>query len=252
MSYHYTLYHGDCLEKMKLIPDASVDFVLCDLPFGTTACSWDQLIPFDPLWDAYRRVLKPTGCLVLFGSEPFSSQLRLSNLPWYRYDWVWEKSKATGFLNAKKRPLVAHEYLHVFYPKQPLYVPQMREGAPYSKGVRKAQTEDDVYGQFRQAEVKSSGQRYPRSVLYFKTAESEGKTYHKTQKPLALLKYMIQTYTQPGDVVLDNTMGSGSTGVATLQLGRQFIGIEKEEVFFQVAKCRLEETLITLPENSND
>ena len=235
------LYHGDCLEEMKNIPDKSIDMILCDLPYGTTNCSWDIVIPFESLWEQYNRIIKDNGAIVLFGSEPFSSALRMSNIKNYKYDWVWEKSKATGFLNAKKRPLVAHEYIHVFYKKQPLYNPQMREGTPYNKGMRKQQTENDVYGEFKQVEVKSEGKRYPRSVIYYKTAETEGETFHKTQKPVSLVEYLINTYTNTGEVVLDNCMGSGSTGVACVNTNRKFIGIELDEKYFNIAKNRIEE-----------
>ena len=235
------LYKGDCLEVMKNIHDNSIDMILCDLPYGTTNCSWDIVIPFEPLWEQYNRIIKDNGAIVLFGSEPFSSALRMSNIKNYKYDWVWEKSKATGFLNAKKRPLVAHEYIHVFYKKQPLYNPQMREGTPYNKGMRKQQTENDVYGEFKQVEVKSEGKRYPRSVIYYKTAETEGETFHKTQKPVSLVEYLINTYTNTGEVVLDNCMGSGSTGVACKHTNRKFIGIELDEKYFEIAKKRIEE-----------
>ena len=243
MNQNIQLYHGDCLEAMKNIADKSIDMILCDLPYGTTNCSWDIVIPFEPLWEQYNRIIKDNGAIVLFGSEPFSSALRMSNIKNYKYDWVWEKSKATGFLNAKKRPLVAHEYIHVFYKKQPLYNPQMREGTPYNKGMRKQQTENDVYGEFKQVEVKSEGKRYPRSVIYYKTAETEVETFHKTQKPVSLLEYLINTYTNTGEVVLDNCMGSGSTGIACINTNRKFIGIELDDTYFNVAKERINNAL---------
>ena len=243
MNQNIQLYHGDCLEAMKNIADKSIDMILCDLPYGTTNCSWDIVIPFEPLWEQYNRIIKDNGAIVLFGSEPFSSALRMSNIKNYKYDWVWEKSKATGFLNAKKRPLVAHEYIHVFYKKQPLYNPQMREGTPYNKGMRKQQTENDVYGEFKQVEVKSEGKRYPRSVIYYKTAETEGETFHKTQKPVSLLEYLINTYTNTGEVVLDNCMGSGSTGIACINTNRKFIGIELDDKYFEIAKERINNAL---------
>lgn len=243
MKQNIQLYQGDCLEVMKGIEDKSIDMILCDLPYGTTNCSWDIVIPFEPLWEQYNRIIKDNGAIVLFGSEPFSSALRMSNIKNYKYDWVWEKSKATGFLNAKKRPLVAHEYIHVFYKKQPLYNPQMREGNPYNKGMRKQQTENDVYGEFKQVEVKSEGKRYPRSVIYYKTAETEGETFHKTQKPVSLLEYLINTYTNTGEVVLDNCMGSGSTGIACINTNRKFIGVELDDTYFNVAKERINNAL---------
>ena len=236
----YSLLFGNCLERMKEIPDGSVDLILTDPPFGTTKCSWDSVITFEPMWSELKRVIKPNGAIVLFGSEPFSSLLRCSNLKMFKYDWIWEKSKATGFLNSKKQPLRAHEIISVFYSKPPAYNPQMVEGVAYNKGVRKEQTRNDVYGSFDQVEVMSDGLRFPRSVQYFKTAESEG-GYHKTQKPVALLEYLIKTYTQENETVLDFTMGSGSTIVAAINTKRKSIGIEMDEGYFDVAVKRIEE-----------
>ena len=233
---------GDCLELMKTIPDDSVDLILTDPPYGTTACKWDSVIPFEPMWEQLKRIIKPNGAIVLFGSEPFSSLLRCSNLKMFKYDFVWEKSKATGFLNSKKQPLRAHELIHVFYSKQPTYNPQMTHGEAYNKGVRKEQTENDVYGSFDQVEVKSNGSRFPRSVQYFKTAEREG-GFHKSQKPVALLEYLIKTYTQENETVLDFTMGSGSTGVACVNSNRNFIGVELDENYFNIAEKRIQEAL---------
>lgn len=233
------LMQGNCLELMKVIPDGSVDMILTDPPYGTTACKWDSVIPFEPMWSELNRIIKPNGAIVLFGSEPFSSMLRCSNLKMFKYDWIWEKSKATGFLNSKKQPLRAHETVSVFYSKPPTYNPQMTKGESYNKGIRKEQTGNDVYGKFNQVEVKSEGFRFPRSVQYFKTAESEG-GFHKTQKPVALLEYLIKTYTQENETVLDFTMGSGSTGVASKNLNRKFIGIELDESYFEIAKERIE------------
>ena len=232
------LWHGDCLELMKNIPDQSVDMILTDPPYGTTACKWDSVIPFEPMWKQLKRIIKPNGAIVLFGAEPFSSLLRCSNIKDFKYDWVWEKSKATGFLNSKKQPLRAHEIISVFYSKPPTYNPQMTEGVAYNKGVRKEQTDEDVYGSFDQVEVKSNGLRYPRSVQYFKTAESEG-GFHKTQKPVALLEYLIKTYTNEGETVLDFAFGSCSTGVAAKNTNRKFIGIELDRNYFEIAKERI-------------
>lgn len=239
---NYTLMLGDCLERMKEIPSGSVDMILTDPPFGTTKCSWDSVIPFEPMWAELKRIIKPNGAIVLFGAEPFSSLLRCSNIKDFKYDWIWEKSKATGFLNSKRQPLRAHEIISVFYSKPPTYTPQMTEGVAYNKGVRKEQTHNDVYGSFDQVEVKSDGLRFPRSVQYFKTAESEG-GFHKTQKPVALLEYLIKTYTQENETVLDFTAGSFSTGVACLNTNRKFIGVEMSELYFNIAKDRLETTL---------
>ena len=235
---NYKLMFGDCLERMKEIPDRSVDLVLTDPPYGTTACKWDSVIDFTLMWEQLKRIIKPNGAIVLFGSEPFSSLLRVSNLKMFKYDWVWEKSKAAGFLNSKKQPLRAHETISVFYSKPPMYNPQMTKGEAYNKGVRKEQTDNDVYGQFNQVEVKSEGSRFPRSVQYFKTAESEG-GFHKTQKPVALLEYLIKTYTQEGETVLDFTFGSCSTGVACLNTNRRFLGVEMDANYYEIACDRL-------------
>ena len=237
------LKQGDCLSLMKEIKSKSIDMILCDLPYGTTKCKWDTVIPFEPLWNEYNRIIKDNGVVALFGSEPFSSRLRISNLQNYKYDIVWEKSKATGFLNAKKRPLVAHENISLFYKKQPIYNPQFSYGKSYDKGIRKAQTEDDVYGKFSQTSVKSDGARYPRSVRYYKTAESEGKTYHKTQKPVLLLEDLIKTYSNESEIILDNCMGSGSTGVACVNTSREFIGFELDDNYFKIAENRIQEAI---------
>lgn len=218
-----------------------VDAIITDPPYGVTACKWDSVIPFQEMWSRINKIREAKKTpIILFGSEPFSSMLRASNINWYKYDWIWEKSKATNFLNVKKQPLRAYENICIFYESQCLYNPQMTDGDPYNKGIRKQQSTNDVYGRFNQSEIKSKGLRYPRNVVYFKTAESEGVTYHKTQKPLELIEYLVKTYTNEGDTVLDFTMGSGSTGVACINLGRNFIGIELDENYFNVAKERIE------------
>jgi site-specific DNA-methyltransferase (adenine-specific) len=230
---------------MNRISDQSINMILCDLPYGTTQCKWDSVLPFDKLWAQYQRIIKPNGAIVLFGAQPFTSVLISSNLKLFKYTWVWEKSKATGFLNAKRRPLVAHEDIMVFCDGTPPYYPIMSEGTPYDKGVRKDQTGDDVYGKFDQAHIKNeSGQRYPRSVVYFKTAESEGKTFHKTQKPVALLEYLIRTYTNEGETVLDNCFGSGSTTIAAINSKRNFIGFELDANYYELAKNRVNQYII--------
>lgn len=234
------LLSGNCLELMKDIEDKSVDMILCDLPYGTTQCKWDSVIPFEPLWEQYERIIKDNGAIVLFGSQPFTSSLIMSNIKMFRYTWVWQKSKATGYLNSKKMPLREHEDICVFYKKLPCYNPQMTQGEPYNKG--KAHRPTNVYGSQVSVLVKNdSGARYPRSVQYFKTAESEGKTMHPTQKPIELLGYLIKTYTNENELVLDNTMGSGSTGIACLNTNRQFIGMELDKTYFEIAKKRIEE-----------
>jgi len=219
---------GDCLEVMKDIPDKSIDLILCDLPYGTTQNKWDSEIPLDKLWEHYERIIKDRGVIVLTSQGLFTAKLILSNSKIFKYKIVWVKSKPTNFLNAKKQPLRKHEDVCVFYKKQPKYNPQMTNGEPYDKGFRKNQLTGS-YGDFRSAHVKSDGKRYPTDIIYFKTAESEGKVYHPTQKPVRLGRYLIRTFTKKGDVVLDNTCGSGSFLVASKIEGRNFIGIEKNE-----------------------
>lgn len=222
------LFEGDCLEYMKEIPDGSVDMILCDLPYGMTQNQWDCYIPLDQLWEQYNRIIKTNGAIVLTSNGVFTAKLILSQPNIYKYKWVWEKSKPTNFLNAKKQPLRKHEDVCVFYKKQPVYHPQMTQGEPYDKGTRKNQLCGN-YGDFEPVHVASEGERYPTDIIYIKTAECEGAVLHPTQKPIELGRYMIRTYTNPGDVVLDNTFGSGSFLVAALMEGRNFIGIEKNE-----------------------
>ena len=243
-----SVIEGDCLEVMKKMPDSCIDMILCDLPYGTTQNKWDSVIPLEELWRQYKRVLKPNGVVVLTSLGLFTAQLMLSQPKMYKYRWIWQKSKATNFLNAKKQPLRKFEDVCVFYSKQPTYNPQMIEGEPYDKGVRKNQL-TGRYGDFQPAHVRSDGLRYPTDVIYFKTAESEGDVWHPTQKPVELGRYLVRTYTNPGDIVLDNTCGSGSFLVSALLEGRNFIGIEKNEDvalfkakeidYIEVAKNRL-------------
>ena len=223
-----SLIQADCLSAMKAIPDQSVNMVLCDLPYGTTQNTWDSVIPLDKLWREYERILAPQGAVALTGQGPFTARLMMSNEAWFKYKLVWEKSKPTNFLNAKKQPLRKHEDICIFYPRQPKYQPQMGAGEAYDKGVRKNQLTGS-YGDFRPAHIKSAGGRYPTDVIYHKTAESEGTVYHATQKPVGLGRYLIRTYTEPGDVVLDNAFGSGSFLVAAALEGRNAIGIELNE-----------------------
>lgn len=234
-----TLYHGDCLGVLPLIGKESIDLVYCDLPFGTTQCGWDNVIPFEKMWKEVIRIAKKNAPIVFHAQQPFTSNLILSNPKMFKYTWVWEKSKATGFLNAKKRPLVAHEDIVVFCKGTPVYYPQMTQGEAYNKGVRKQQTDNDIYGIFEQVEVKSEGLRYPRSVQYFKTAESEGQTFHKTEKPIDLCRYIIQTYSLEGQTVLDFTMGSNKSGLACEMLNRNFIGIESDIKHFETSIRRV-------------
>lgn len=232
------IYNEDALVYLPKIKSESIDLIYCDLPYGTTQCKWDEVIPFDKMWKECKRIIKTNGAIVFHAQQPFTSALIMSNTKMFKYSWVWEKSKATGFLNAKIRPLVAHEDILVFAKRKPPYFPQMTNGTAYNKGVRKEQTDNDVYGSFKQVEVKSEGLRYPRSVQYFKTAESEGKTWHKTQKPIDLCKYIISTYTQEGETVLDFTAGSGTSGIASCELNRNAILIEKDPNEFAKLKER--------------
>lgn len=237
---------GDCLELMKQIPDGSIDLILTDPPYGTTACKWDSVIPFEPMWDQLNRIIKPNGAVLLFGSEPFSSSLRVSNLKMYKYDWVWEKTQATGHLNAKKQPLRCSENISVFYKKQPAYHPQKTQGhKPMNGGVRKlsVQNKTDVYGKAtKELPFGGNTDRYPRNIIKYKS-DKQTNYLHPTQKPVALLEYLVKTYTNENETVLDFTMGSGSTGVACLNTNRKFLGFELDENYFNVAKERLEKCI---------
>ena len=226
--FENSLIEGDCLDALKSLPDSCVDMVLCDLPYGTTQNKWDSVIDLSQLWEQYNRVVKPNGAIVLTSQGVFTAKLILSNENFFKYKLSWEKSKPTNFLNAKKQPLRKHEDVCVFYRKQPTYNPQMKPGEPYDKGVRKDQLSGS-YGDFKPKHVKSSGERYPTDVIYFKTAESEGKVWHPTQKPVELARYLVRTYTNPGDLVLDTSFGSGSFLVGAALEGRKFCGIEKNE-----------------------
>jgi hypothetical protein len=229
---------GDCLIELPKI-NQKIDLIYCDLPFGTTQCSWDSIIDFEKMWIEVCRLADKHTPIVFHAQQPFTSALIMSNPNMFKYTWVWEKSKATGFLNSKKRPLVAHEDIVVFCKGTPPYYPQMTNGIAYNKGLRKQQTENDVYGKYKQTITKNEGNRYPRSVQYFKTSESEGKTYHKTQKPIDLCKYIINTYTKEGDTVLDFTAGSGTVGVACKELNRNAILIEKDIDSFKKINQRI-------------
>ena len=222
------LFEEDCLECMKRLPDESVDMILCDLPYGMTQNQWDSYIPLDRLWEQYLRIIKGNGAIVLTSQGLFTARLIMSQPKYFKYKWVWEKSKPTNFLNVKKQPLRKHEDICIFYKKQPIYHPQMMKGAPYDKGVRKNQLSGS-YGDFGPVHVASDGDRYPTDIIYVKTAESEGEVVHPTQKPVELGRYLVRTYSDPGNVILDNAFGSGSFLVAALMEGRNFIGIEKNE-----------------------
>ena len=236
------LRQGDCLELMKDIPDGSIDMVLTDPPYGTTACKWDSVIPFEPMWAELKRIIKPNGAIVLFGSQPFTSALIMSNVKMFKYEWVWQKTMAGNFFNANKEPMKKHENILVFYKKPPQYNPQMSYGKPYSEKKERQR----YYGAFAREKTTSikptinKGTRYPSTVQLFSNGNNKNNG-HPTQKPVPLMEYLIKTYTNEGETVLDFTMGSGSTGVAAKNLNRNFIGIELDEKYFEIAKKRIEE-----------
>ena len=243
---------GDCLELMKEIPDKSIDMILCDLPYGTTACKWDSVIPFESLWEQYKRIIKDKGAIILFGQEPFSSQVRNSNLDWYRYDWVWQKQKPSNFQLMNYQCGRVHENIMVFSQAKACYVkngntmnyyPQMTP----RENIRKANvkiygdTDNNILHSYKNGEknnYKEYSEKHPVSIIQFNT---ESKKLHPAQKPVALLEYLIKTYTNEGDTVLDNCMGSGSTGVACINTNRDFIGYELNEEYFNIAQNRLRE-----------
>jgi DNA modification methylase len=226
---NYTLYHGDCLVEMDRIPDGSIDMILADLPYGTTQCHWDSIIPLDALWAHYTRVIKKNGIVALFAQTPFDKVLGCSNLKWLKYEWIWEKTDATGFYNARKAPMKAHENILIFYQSPPTYNPIKTTGHPPVHSFIKridVQNRTEVYGKSR-VEISGGGstERYPRDVIKFSTDKQRAK-FHPTQKPVSVCEYLIRTYTNAGETVLDNTMGSGSIGEACAVTGRNFIGIE--------------------------
>lgn len=237
------IYNGDCIEIMKEIPDRSIDLILCDLPYGTTKCSWDIIISFDDLWKQYKRIIKDNGAIVLFGQEPFSSLLRTSNLDMYRYDIYWEKERLTNIMQVKKRVGKTIETISVFYKNQPTYNPQMikYDGKPRSNKVKNGKlgklVDDNNDKSVR--EYVDTGYRFPTQVWKFKR-DTLTSNLHPTQKPVALLEELIKTFSNEGDTVLDNCMGSGSTGVASINTNRNFIGIELDENYFRIAKERIQ------------
>lgn len=230
---------GDCLEKMKEIPDGSVDMILCDLPYGTTQCKWDSVLNLEALWQQYKRVAKPSAAIVLFAQTPFDKVLGCSNLSMLKYEWIWEKTAATGHLNAKKMPMKAHENILVFYNKTPTYNPQMLYDQKPTNRFTKRNGDGECYGATVEVSGGGSTTRYPRSVQVFKS-DKQKVSLHPTQKPVDLCEYLIKTYSLEGQTVLDNTMGSGTTGVACINTSRNFIGIERDERYFNIAKERIE------------
>ena len=231
------LHLGDCLEILPDVPDHSVDLVLCDLPYGITCNKWDTVIPLEPLWQQYRRITKPNAAIVLTATQPFASQLIMSNPKDFKYEWIWRKCQGTGFLNANKQPLRSHEQVLVFYQEQCTYNPQMTQGKPYTcvRGERGSTNYRDGIAPWT---TENDGQRYPTTVLDF---DYDSDKQHPTQKPVPLMAYMIRTYTNEGETVLDNCMGSGTTGVACMRFQRSFIGIESDDKYFAMAEKRITE-----------
>jgi site-specific DNA-methyltransferase (adenine-specific) len=244
------LWHGDCLTEMGRIADGSVDLIAADLPYGTTACKWDTVIPFEPLWAHYRRVIKPNGAIVLTASQPFTSALVMSNPKWFRYEWVWEKNTGSNVFNATRQPVRYHENIVVFYGDQPTYNREMAPRKESAKGRVRCGILDGKPGtskHYTGIGVHREKRRYdvdwvnPKSVLYFKAVPNGGGgKLHATQKPVALMEYLIRTYTNPSELVLDNTCGSGTTLIAAMNTGRRAIGIEKDADIFATAEKRIE------------
>lgn len=234
----FSLHCGDCLDVMPTIPARSVDLVLADPPYGTTTCKWDSVIPLDLMWAQLKRIIKPNGAIVMTASQPFTTALISSNLRQFKYCLIWEKGRATGFLNANRMPLKAHEDVCIFYQSLPVYNPQKTQGhKPQNKATRS--NTGDIYGNAGTNKTGGQTDRFPRSVFKFSCVENGG-NFHTNQKPLALMEYLIKTYTNPGETVLDFTMGSGTTGVACVNTGRDFIGIELEPDYFDIACQRIQ------------
>ena len=234
-----TIYNEDCLEGMKRIPDGSIDMILCDLPYGTTACSWDTIIPFEPMWEQFGRVIKENGAIVLTASQPFTTKLIASNLDLFRYEMIWEKTLASNFFMANKQPLKKHENICVFYKKQPTYNPQMEKGKPYTdKRSIKKRTSGVMGGEVApKTDIVNKGERFPSSVQVFSNGNNH--SVHPTQKPVELFEYLIKTYTNKSETVLDATIGSGTTAIACLNTDRQYVGFELDEEYYKLAQVRI-------------
>jgi len=236
------IYHGDCLEIMKDIDSKSIDMILCDLPYGTTDCKWDNIIPFDILWGFYNRIIKDNGAIVLTAQQPFTSKLVMSNLKMFRYEWIWEKTIGTNFALCKKQPLKKHENILVFYKKQPTYNPIFEAGKAYVDKRQNKIRSIGTWGDKKVMEKKNiinEGTRYPSSIQ--KVSNGNNKGVHPTQKPVTLFEYLILTYTNAGDLILDNCIGSGTTAIASLNTGRKFLGIEADKRYYDIAVNRVKE-----------
>ncbi len=230
------LHLGDCLNILPTLPDDSIDMVMVDLPYGTTACKWDSIIPLDFLWEQYNRICKKNAAMLFTSAQPFTTTLASSNIDNFRYEWIWEKPQGTNPMNAKVMPLKSHENILVFYRSKPTYNPQMWYSTPYSGFSSDTSKIGEVYGnQQSKHRDNPEGSRYPKTVLKFK----QEKGLHPTQKPVGLMEYLIKTYTNEGDTVLDNTMGSGTTGVACVNCNRSFVGIEMDKKYYQISKERV-------------
>lgn len=243
------IYLGDCLDVMQDIPDKSIDAIICDLPYqvlnkSNPNAKWDKIIPFYPLWKQYERIIKDNGAIILFAQGMFTAQLMMSNQKLWRYNLIWDKGRVTGFLNANRMPMRRHEDICVFYKKLPTYNPQMEKCEPHQRNHGKGNNESPTnrcYGNFVSTPTIISDEKFPKSIIQVKSEHKNGEFYHPTQKPVNLLRYLIRTYTNENDVILDNTMGSGSTIVACIKEKRQWIGIEKDEKYFEIAKQRIQE-----------
>lgn len=240
LSENIQLYHGDCLDLFSKIPDKSVDLVICDLPYGTTKCSWDIIIPFEDLWREWHRVSRTKNTpIVLFGVMPFICEMWNSNKKEYKHEWIWEKSRSGSAITAKYCPVKIHEHILVFSKETPNYYPIMEVGDPYSRESKNNKRNEHKFGVNSNMVTVNEGTRYPKTIRYVKQNWSKQQQLHPTQKPVELLEYLICTYSKEGDTVLDNCMGSGTTGVACKNLKRSFIGIEKEEKYFKIAEERI-------------
>jgi len=233
------LIQGDCLQKMQNITDGSIDSIICDLPYGTTRNKWDSVIPFDELWKQYKRVLKPKGSIILFGSQPFTTDLIYSNKKWLKYSMVWDKGRGSGHLNAKIMPLRKHDDIVVFGNGKITYNPQMTQGKAYTR-TSKADTCRGNYNKHKDSTIVNDGYRYPTTIIYYPIGRQQNKI-HPTEKPVGLIELLIRQYTNENETVLDNTMGSGTTAIACMNTNRKFIGIELDEKYYEVAKKRVEE-----------
>ena len=245
------LMKGDCLEMMKSIPDGSVDLILTDPPFGTTKCSWDSVIPFEPMWYELKRIIKPNGAIVLFGSQPFTSSLIMSNPKMFKYEQIWDKNKGTQPQLANIQPMKSHENILVFGKGKINYYPQKTKGDPYTRDNKQNHTEHSLSKGLKPIKQVNTGFRFPKTVLMYPRDFSAQTRLHPTQKPIALLGYLIKTYTQENETVLDFTMGSGSTGVACVNTNRSFVGIELDENYFNIAEKRIQEALDNKENNIN-